>query len=50
MAMLPCPRSTPSSTARFVVFMLCAPDVPMMTFLDEEEIAARAHVRHARRT
>jgi hypothetical protein len=32
--------------ARFVVFMLCAPDVPMMTFLDEEEIEARAHLRH----
>jgi quercetin dioxygenase-like cupin family protein len=32
--------------ARFVVFMLCAPDVPMMTFLDEDEISARAHLRH----
>jgi hypothetical protein len=26
--------------------MLCAPDVPMMTFLDEEEIAAREHLRY----
>ena len=29
----------------FVVFMLCAPDVPMMTYLDEAEIAGRAHLR-----
>jgi quercetin dioxygenase-like cupin family protein len=33
--------------SRFVVFMLCAPDVPMMTFLDEDELAARAHLRHS---
>src|SRR6186997_1060152 len=32
--------------SKFVVFMLCAPDVPMMTFLDESEINARAHLRH----
>jgi len=25
--------------------MLCAPDVPMMTYLDEDEINARAHLR-----
>jgi hypothetical protein len=31
--------------SRFVVFMLCAPGVPMMTYLDEEEIEARAHLR-----
>ncbi|TKK75642.1 cupin domain-containing protein [Kribbella jiaozuonensis] len=31
--------------SKFVVFMLCAPDVPMMTYLDAEEIAARAHLR-----
>jgi quercetin dioxygenase-like cupin family protein len=31
--------------SRFVVFMLCAPDVPMMTYLDAEEIAERAHLR-----
>jgi quercetin dioxygenase-like cupin family protein len=30
----------------FVVFMVCAPDVPMMTYLDAAEIAARAHLRH----
>ena len=29
----------------FVVFMLCAPDVPMMTYLDETEIEERAHLR-----
>jgi hypothetical protein len=26
--------------------MVCAPDVPMMTFLDEQEIVARAHLRY----
>lgn len=30
----------------FVVFMVCAPDVPMMTFLDDEEIRERNHLRH----
>nr|WP_083467376.1 cupin domain-containing protein [Kibdelosporangium sp. MJ126-NF4] len=33
-------------TSKFVVFMLCAPDVPMMEYLDEQEVAARAHLRH----
>lgn len=32
--------------SKFVVFMLCAPDEPMMVFLDEAEVAARAHLRH----
>ena len=32
--------------SQFVVFMLCAPDVPMMTYLDEDEVADRAHLRH----
>ena len=32
--------------SKFVVFMLCAPDVPMMTYLGEDEISARAHLRH----
>ncbi|MEV4313801.1 cupin domain-containing protein [Actinocrispum sp. NPDC049592] len=32
--------------AKFVVCMLCAPDVPMLDFLDAEEIAARTHLRH----
>lgn len=31
--------------SKFVVFMLCAPDVPMMTYLDETEIAGRTHLR-----
>ena len=31
--------------SKFVVFMLCAPDVPMMTYLDEAEIHERAHLR-----
>ena len=31
---------------KFVVFILCAPDVPMMTYLDEDEIAARTPLRH----
>lgn len=31
--------------SKFVVFMLCAPDVPMMTYLDEAEIRARAGLR-----
>jgi len=42
------PPIGPSPTNTFsksVVFMLCAPDVPMMTYLDEDEINARAHLR-----
>ena len=31
--------------SKFVVFMLCAPDLPMMTYLDEAEIEQRAHLR-----
>jgi quercetin dioxygenase-like cupin family protein len=31
--------------SKFLVFMLCAPDVPMMTYLDEAEIEERAHLR-----
>ena len=31
--------------SKFVVFMFCAPDVPMMTYLDEAEIKQRAHLR-----
>ena len=33
--------------SKFVVFMLCAPDVPMMTYLDEAEITHRAHLRRS---
>jgi quercetin dioxygenase-like cupin family protein len=29
----------------FVVFMVCAPGVPMMTFLDDDEIREREHLR-----
>lgn len=32
--------------SKFVVVMLCAPDVPMMVYLDEEEVAERMHLRH----
>ena len=31
--------------SKFVVFMLCAPGVPMMTYLDEAEIGERRHLR-----
>jgi len=33
-------------TSKFVVLMMCAPDVDMMTYLDADEVAARAHRRH----
>jgi quercetin dioxygenase-like cupin family protein len=33
--------------SKFVVFMLCAPDVPMMTYLDEAEVSERAHLRYS---
>jgi quercetin dioxygenase-like cupin family protein len=33
--------------SKFVVLMLCAPDVPMMSYLDEAEIRQRAHLRFA---
>jgi quercetin dioxygenase-like cupin family protein len=32
--------------SKFVVFMLCAPDAQMMTFLDQDELSARNHLRH----
>jgi quercetin dioxygenase-like cupin family protein len=31
---------------RFVVVMVCAPDVPMLTYLSEEEAAQRQSLRH----
>jgi len=31
--------------SRFVVTMLCAPGQPMLTLVDEEELAARRHLR-----
>jgi quercetin dioxygenase-like cupin family protein len=33
---------------RFVVTMLCAPGQPMLTLVDEEELAQRAHLRAPR--
>ncbi|GAA0895449.1 hypothetical protein GCM10009574_068950 [Streptomyces asiaticus] len=36
--------------SKFVVFMLCAPGQPMLTLVDEEELAKRAHLRHPRPT
>ena len=33
---------------RFIVTMLCAPDVPMLTFVDDEELAARRDRRAPR--
>jgi quercetin dioxygenase-like cupin family protein len=32
--------------SRFVAVMLCAPGEPMLTFVDADELAARAHLRH----
>ena len=34
------------ATSRFVVVMVCAPGVPMLTFLTPEERAERQHLRH----
>jgi len=33
---------------KFVVFMLCEPGQPMLTFVDEEELKERAHLRAPR--
>ncbi|WP_433432457.1 cupin domain-containing protein [Nonomuraea sp. CA-141351] len=33
---------------QFVVVMICAPGAPMLTFVDEEELRARAHLRAPR--
>jgi quercetin dioxygenase-like cupin family protein len=35
----------PDIASKFVVFMLCAPDVPMMAYLDDAEVAQREHLR-----
>jgi hypothetical protein len=32
---------------RFVVTMLCVPGAPMLTLVDEDELAARKHLRFA---
>ncbi|MEV0349048.1 hypothetical protein AB0H88_25010 [Nonomuraea sp. NPDC050680] len=35
---------------KFVVFMLCEPGQPMLTYVEEEELAQRAHLRAPRPT
>lgn len=32
--------------AKFLVVMACKPDEPMLTFVEPDELAARAHLRH----
>ncbi|MEU8632590.1 cupin domain-containing protein [Amycolatopsis sp. NPDC048633] len=32
--------------SKFVVCMVCAPDIPMLTFLEDDEIRERDHLRH----
>ncbi|WCB96500.1 hypothetical protein DSM104299_05259 [Baekduia alba] len=39
-------NNLPDAVTRFVVVMVCAPDVPMLTFPDADELAERAHLRH----
>ncbi|GAA3803221.1 cupin domain-containing protein [Streptomyces chiangmaiensis] len=36
------------ANTKFVVFMMCAPGQPMLTFVDEEELKERAHLRAPR--
>ncbi|MEU6783292.1 cupin domain-containing protein [Nonomuraea angiospora] len=43
-------NALPDAPAKFVVFMLCAPGQPMLTFVDEAELAQRAHLRAPRPT
>lgn len=33
------------ATSKFLVVMVCAPDVPMITMLDDQEVAARSSLR-----
>jgi hypothetical protein len=35
--------------SRFVVTMLCVPGAPMLTLVDDDELAARKHLRFAPR-
>ena len=37
------------SRVRFLVTMMCAPGQPMLTLVDDEELARRQHLRAARR-
>ncbi|MEU6717071.1 cupin domain-containing protein [Nonomuraea sp. NPDC046802] len=41
-------NALPDAPAKFVVFMLCEPGQPMLTFVGEEELAQRTHLRAPR--
>ncbi|MEV5960033.1 cupin domain-containing protein, partial [Streptomyces sp. NPDC051987] len=36
--------------AKYIVFMMCAPNQPMLTLVDDEELEKRAHLRAPRPT
>lgn len=41
-------NALPDAPTRFVVTMLCAPGQPMLTLVEDEELARRAHLRAPR--
>ncbi|WP_329189781.1 cupin domain-containing protein [Actinacidiphila glaucinigra] len=41
-------NALPDARTRFVVTMLCAPGEPMLTLVEDEELARRAHLRAPR--
>ncbi|MDX3095597.1 cupin domain-containing protein [Streptomyces sp. ME01-24h] len=41
-------NALPDARTRFVVTMLCAPGRPMLTLVDDAELARRAHLRATR--
>jgi quercetin dioxygenase-like cupin family protein len=41
-------NALPDARTRFVVTMFCAPGRPMLTLVDEDELAQRAHLRAPR--
>ncbi|WP_055589603.1 cupin domain-containing protein [Streptacidiphilus griseoplanus] len=41
-------NALPDARTRFVVTMLCEPGQPMLTLVDEQELAQRAHLRAPR--
>jgi quercetin dioxygenase-like cupin family protein len=41
-------NALPDAPTKFVVFMLCEPGQPMLTYVEEEELAQRAHLRAPR--
>src|ERR1044072_1582238 len=43
-------NALPDAPTKFVVFMLCEPGQPMLTYVEEEELAQRAHLRAPRPT